>query len=190
MASPVEGVAERLEAKAASFVKEHRLPGAAVGVVRGDELAWSAGIGFADVAARRAPQVSTLYRIASITKTFTGTAILQLRDEGRLHLDDPAVEHLPELRAAASPFGRIETVTIRRLLSHESGLVGDPPGTDWTVPVYEGVVERNLDRVTQIGTGPAEHAAEVLEPRLSAARRDRGARERRPVHGVRTAADP
>ena len=62
------------------------------------------------------------------------------------------VEHLPELRAASSPFGRIETVTIRRLLSHESGLVGDPPGTDWTVPTYEGVVERNLERVTEIGT--------------------------------------
>ena len=152
MASPLEGVADKLEAAAASFVKEHRLPGAAVGIVHDDGLAWSAGIGFADVAARRAPQVSTLYRIASITKTFTGTAVMQLRDEGRLHLDDPAVEHLPELRAASSPFGRVETVTIRRLLSHESGLVGDPPGTDWTVPVYEGLVERNLDRVTQIGT--------------------------------------
>ncbi len=152
MADPVAGVVERLEAKAAGFVKEQRLPGAAVGVVHGDRLAWSSGIGFADVAARRRPQPSTLYRIASITKTFTGTAIMQLRDEGRLHLDDPAVEHIPELRAASSPFGPIQTVTIRRLLSHESGLVGDPPGTDWTVPTYEGHVERNLERVTEIGT--------------------------------------
>ena len=46
-------------------------------------------VGFADVEARRAPDATTLYRIASITKTFTGTAIMQLRDEGRLHLDDP-----------------------------------------------------------------------------------------------------
>ncbi len=152
MSEPVEGISDRLEARAAAFVKEHRLPGVATGVVHGDELVWSAGVGFADVASRRAPSTSTLYRIASITKTFTGTAILQLRDEGRLHLDDPVIEHLPELRAAASPFGRIETVTIRRLLSHESGLVGDPPGTDWTVPTYEGVVERNLERVTEIGT--------------------------------------
>jgi CubicO group peptidase (beta-lactamase class C family) len=152
MTDSVAGVVEQLEARAAAFVKEQRLPGAAVGVVHGDRLAWSSGIGFADVAARRRPEPTTLYRIASITKTFTGTAVMQLRDEGRLHLDDPAVDHIPELRAASSPFGRIETVTIRRLLSHESGLVGDPPGTDWTVPTYEGHVERNLERVTEIGT--------------------------------------
>lgn len=152
MTDPIANVADALEAKAAAHVKEHRLAGAAVGVVHGDRLAWSSGVGFADVGSRRRAEPSTLYRIASITKTFTGTAVMQLRDEGRLQLDDPAVEHISELRAASSPFGPIETVTIRRLLSHESGLIGDPPGTDWTVPTYEGHVERNLERVTEIGT--------------------------------------
>jgi CubicO group peptidase (beta-lactamase class C family) len=151
----VESVADvmpDLEARAASFVEEHRLAGAAVGVVRGDDLAWSAGFGFAEVGARQLPQVSTLYRVASITKTFTGTAIMQLCQAGRLYLDDPAVAHLPELRRAASPFGPVETVTIRRMLSHESGLASDPPGTDWAVPAYEGVVERTLGRAADIGT--------------------------------------
>jgi CubicO group peptidase (beta-lactamase class C family) len=152
MTGPIDGVVSRLEAKAASFVKEHRLPGAAVGVVHGDELVWSAGIGFADVADRRAPDASTLYRIASITKTFTGTAILQLRDAGLLHLDDPAVAYLPELRAASSPFGAVETVTIRRMLSHESGLMSEPPDTDWVVPAYEGRIEANLARVAEVAT--------------------------------------
>ena len=153
MTSPVAKIADELEAKAAAFVKEHRLPGAAVGVVHGDDLVWSAGVGFADVASRRPPETSTLYRIASITKTFTGTAIMQLRDEGRLHLDDPIVAFVPELRDATSPFGPIETVTIRRMLSHESGLAGDPPGTDWsTPPVYQGLIASNLERVGEIGT--------------------------------------
>jgi CubicO group peptidase (beta-lactamase class C family) len=152
MTSPIAKITDELEGKAASFVKEHRLPGAAVGVVHGDDLVWSAGIGFADIAARREPDASTLYRIASITKTFTGTAIMQLRDEGRLHLDDPIVSYVPELRDAASPFGSIETVTIRRMLSHESGLMSDPPGTDWSTPSYEALVERNLERVGEIGT--------------------------------------
>jgi D-alanyl-D-alanine carboxypeptidase len=149
---PVADVASALQAKAASFVKEHRLPGAAVGVVHGDDLVWSAGIGFADVASRRAHDDGTLFRVASITKTFTGTAILQLRDRGLLHLDDPAVTHVPELRDAASPFGPIETVTIRRMLSHESGLTSEPPGADWAVPRYEGDAARNLARVAEIGT--------------------------------------
>lgn len=152
MANPVADVAPKLQAKAAAFVKDNRLPGAAVGVVHGDDLAWAAGLGFADVAARRAPELLTLYRIASITKTFTGTAIMQLRDQGLLHLDDPAVAHLPELSAAKSLFGPIETVTIRRMLSHESGLMSEPPGTDWRAPTYEGIVARNLERVGEIGT--------------------------------------
>jgi D-alanyl-D-alanine carboxypeptidase len=152
MTGPIEEISSRLEAKATSFIKEKRLPGAAVGVVHGDDLVWSTGIGFADTATRRAQDVATLFRVASITKTFTGTAIMQLRDQGLLHLDDPAVAHLPELRRATSPFGAIETVTIRRMLSHESGLMTDPPGTDWTVPRYEGVAERTLAGVADIGT--------------------------------------
>jgi len=151
MPDPIEGVTDELEAAAASFVGQKRLPGAAVGVIHNEGLAWFGGIGFADVAERRAPEPTTLSRIASITKTFTGTAIMQLRDGGRLHLDDPAVGYLPELRGAASPFGPIETLTIRRMLSHESGLQGDPPGTDWAALRYEGVAARNLQRVAEIG---------------------------------------
>jgi CubicO group peptidase (beta-lactamase class C family) len=150
--TPVQDVVPELAAKAAAFVKENRLPGVAAGVVHGDRLAWFAGVGFADVADRRPPEDTTLYRIASITKTFTGTAIMQLRDEGLLHLDDPAIAHLPELKDAASPFGPIETVTIRRMLSHESGFAGEPPDTDWTTPAYEGDAGRNLERIGRSGT--------------------------------------
>ena len=122
-----------------------------MGVVTGGELIWSAGVGFADLAAHRRPEASTLYRIASITKTFTGTAIMQLRAMGRLQLDDPVVSFLPELAARGQRTGAIEHVTIRRLLSHESGLRSEPPGTDWAVPLYEGDVKRTLARVDEIG---------------------------------------
>ena len=65
--SPVPARAEELEARTRSFVREHRLPGAAVGVVHGAELAWASGAGFADIPGRRAAGPETLYRIASIT---------------------------------------------------------------------------------------------------------------------------
>jgi CubicO group peptidase (beta-lactamase class C family) len=150
VASPAAEPAAKYEAAAASFVKEFRLPGAAVGVVHGDELVWSAGVGFADVAARRRSSRRTLYRIASITKTFTAAAIMQLRDGGALSLDDPAVDHLPELERARSPFVSLDQLTIRRLLSHESGLQSEPPGTDWTAVQYETDVRRTLERVAEI----------------------------------------
>ena len=149
---PLGSAAPTLETKASAFVKEHRLPGAAVGVVHRDRLAWWAGVGSADPPSRRPPETSTLYRVASITKTFTGTAIMQLRDEGELHLDDPAVAHLPELRSMSSPFAAIETVTIRRLLSHESGLQSEVPGADWSIPVLEGRAERTLARADEMTT--------------------------------------
>jgi CubicO group peptidase (beta-lactamase class C family) len=138
------------EAKAASFVKENRLPGAAVGIVHEDKLVWSKGIGFADVKKKRRADTKTLYRIASITKTFTATAVMQLRDEGKLSLDDPLVTYLPELASARSTFGPIEGLTIRRLLSHESGLQSEPPDADFSLVLYESEAAKNLARAADI----------------------------------------
>ena len=153
MADPVAAGAEEFGARLASFVKESRLYGATAGIVHGDELIWSGGAGFANLAAGRPSGPDVLYRIASITKTFTGTAVMQLRDEGALELDDPAAKWLPELSDSASP-ATIGAVTIRRLLSHESGLIGEPPGTDFAAsePRYEGRAARNLERVAEIFT--------------------------------------
>lgn len=152
MGSPARELAAKYEATAASFVKANRLPGAAVGVVHGDELVWSGGVGFADRASGRPADARTLYRIASITKTFTAAAVMQLRDEGRLALDDPAVAYLPELERSESVFGPIESLTVRRMLSHESGLQSEPPGTDWSGVLYEGDAQRNLARAAEIVT--------------------------------------
>jgi CubicO group peptidase (beta-lactamase class C family) len=150
VAGSVIASSAQLEEIAAGFQRQHKAAVAA-GVVREDELVWSAGFGQADIESRRAPDATTLLRIASITKTFTATAILRLAESGDLHIDDPAVAHLPELRQAASPFGPIETLTIRRMLSHESGLLSEPPGTDFSVPRYEGSPGQNLARAADIG---------------------------------------
>jgi CubicO group peptidase (beta-lactamase class C family) len=151
MAGPVAAGAQDFQTKVAKFVREYRLCGASAGVVHGGELVWSGGAGFADADGGRAAGPDVLYRIASITKTFTGTAVMQLRDAGLLDLDDPVVKWIPELGDSASPAG-MGAVTIRRLLSHESGLVSEPPGTDFLAgePSYEGVAARNLERVGEI----------------------------------------
>ncbi len=153
MAGRVTAGGQEFEAKLAQFVKKNRLYGAAASVVDEDGVAWSGAVGFADLAARKPALPSTLYRIASITKTFTGTAIMRLRDAGELGLDDPAVQWIPELANCGSP-QTIGAVTIRRLLSHESGLKSEPPGTDWRAasPVYEGSVDQTLERAAEIFT--------------------------------------
>jgi CubicO group peptidase (beta-lactamase class C family) len=81
----------------------------------------------------------TAYNWASITKTFTAIAILQLRDRGMLSLDDPAVRYVPELRQVHDPYGPIDAITIRQLLTHSAGFrnptwpwdCDDPTNCDW-----------------------------------------------------------
>jgi CubicO group peptidase (beta-lactamase class C family) len=144
---PLHGVTASLEAAVATFVKEQHVAGAAAGVVLGDELAWDLGWGCADLATGRRPDARTPHMIASLTKTFTGTAIMQLRDQGLLDLDDPVSRHIPELRPNdAAGLGK---VTVRRLLSHESGLMGEPPGADWGTGDY-GAIAETLTRVDEI----------------------------------------
>jgi D-alanyl-D-alanine carboxypeptidase len=148
----VRSQADRLAGTVATFVAEHRLPGAAVGVVAGDELAWSLGFGYADVESETPSSPAGLYRIASITKTVTATAIMQLRDDGRLDLDDPVVQHLPELHTADGSVSPVDRVTLRRLLSHEAGLMTDPPGTTWSSREYLTDPSATLSRASEIRT--------------------------------------
>ncbi|HEY2661654.1 MAG TPA: serine hydrolase domain-containing protein [Caulobacteraceae bacterium] len=69
----------------------------------------------------QAVDAQTAYNWASITKTFTAIAILQLRDRGMLSLDDPAVRYVPELRQVHDAYGPVEAITIRDLLTHSAG---------------------------------------------------------------------
>jgi Beta-lactamase class C and other penicillin binding proteins len=123
-------VGPALEARIGAFRKQHRLPGVAAGLATRDGLRWWHASGFADLETGRRADQRTLYRIASITKTITATTVLQLRDEGRLRLDDPAIRYLPELSVVHDPHGSIDDVTIRRLLMHTSGLQGEVPWQD------------------------------------------------------------
>ena len=67
---------------------------------------------------------NTIYHWASITKTFTGIAIMQLRDRGLLKLDDPIIKYVPELKAVHSPFGQMSDITIKHLMTHSAGFRG------------------------------------------------------------------
>ncbi len=127
----IESLSPRLDHLLNSWLEKARLPGVAAGIVRGPSLAWSAGYGFADIESRRRPDNLTISRVASVTKTFTTLAILQLRDDGLLTLEDPLVLHIPEFSAAGPRAGRLEDVTVRRMLTHRAGLATEPPLSGW-----------------------------------------------------------
>ena len=111
--------------------KQREQPGLSIGIVYDQELIWSKGYGFADIGGKVPATPSTVYRIASISKTFTATAIMQLRDAGKLRLDDPVKQYIDWfLIRAASPDA--PTVTIRHLLTHTSGLPRETEGVNWS----------------------------------------------------------
>jgi CubicO group peptidase (beta-lactamase class C family) len=109
--------AARLLSRTARAQRDGRLPSVVAGVVRGGELVWSCGRGAVDE-----PAVDVQYRIGSITKTVTAVAVLRLRAQGRLDLDDPVEQHLP-----GTPFG---SRTVGQLLAHVGGLRAESP-TQW-----------------------------------------------------------
>ena len=128
----LQGLVPEIERLAQTKVAEHRLPGMALGIVRDRQLAWFGGFGAADLDSGARPTEETIARVASVTKTFTTTAILRLRDEGRLTLEDPLARHVPEFASARAVRGDLEGVTLRRLLTHRSGLVTESPTRGWS----------------------------------------------------------
>src|SRR3954468_2727664 len=119
MVEPVlPSTARTLLARTARVQRDGRAPSLVAGVVRNGGLAWSAGRG--DVPD---PATDVQYRIGSISKTVTAVAVMRLRDEGRLRLDDPLEQHLP-----GTPLGER---TVGQLLSHLSGATSESPGGWW-----------------------------------------------------------
>ena len=113
-----------------SFQREYMpFVGAQVAVRQDGELIFNHAEGLADIANGTPLTVDHLFRIASHSKTFTGVACMQLVEQGRLRLDDPAGDHVPEL--AGTPIGE---VTVRELLAHGAGVTRDgDDSTFWSL---------------------------------------------------------
>ena len=110
-------------------------PGLSIGIVHDQELVWAKGFGLADRERAIPATPDTRFRIASITKTFTATAIMQLRDQGKLQLDDPVAKHLPWFAVRPREPGG-PPITIRHLLTHVSGLPREADFPYWTTDEF------------------------------------------------------
>ena len=130
------------------FLEREHVPGAAWGIVVDGNVAHISTAGVRDVANQQPVEGDTVFRIASMTKSFTAMAILQLRDAGKLSLDDPAEKYVPELRKLLYPSADSPKLTLRHLLTHSGGFPEDNPWGDqqlarsedeFTVMLREGI---------------------------------------------------
>ena len=119
-------------------------PGAAWGIVIDGQLAHQGATGMRDVATKAPVDADTVFRIASMTKSFTAMSILKLRDSGKLSLDDPAERYVPELKGLKYPTSDSPRITIRHLLTHSEGFPEDNPWGDQQLSDTEADLSRML----------------------------------------------
>jgi D-alanyl-D-alanine carboxypeptidase len=120
-----------LDAWIEATVTQREQPGLSVGIVYDQDLIWAKGYGHAELERRIPATPTTIYRIASISKLFTATAIMQLRDAGKLRLDDPISQRLPWFSIKKTYEGG-PPITVRHLITHTSGLPREVSGVNWS----------------------------------------------------------
>ena len=102
-------------------LKKHGIVGSSFMLIHDNQVVAQEFYGLANIQQNRPVDENTIYHWASITKTFTGIAIMQLRDRGLLKLDDPIIKYIPELRVVHNPFGDMSEITLRHLMTHSAG---------------------------------------------------------------------
>jgi CubicO group peptidase (beta-lactamase class C family) len=141
--STPDALARELERLVRREQHDKRLPSITAALLRDGEQIWETAVGAADVKENREATPDTQYRLGSITKTFTAAAIMQLRDEGKLGLEDSLAEHID---------GVAHAPTLRSLLSHTSGMQRETHDDAWLHARFAGVPEllETLDRAEQV----------------------------------------
>ncbi|HVU11459.1 MAG TPA: serine hydrolase domain-containing protein [Phototrophicaceae bacterium] len=111
-------------------LRERRIPGISAGIVYDQALIWTHGYGYANLDKQIGADERTVYRVASITKLFTSTMMMILRDEGKLNLDDPIEKYLPDFKIR-SGFPDAKPPTFRQVASHAAGLPREGDQEGW-----------------------------------------------------------
>jgi CubicO group peptidase (beta-lactamase class C family) len=145
---------EKIDAYVHQSMEESHVPGLALAVAQHGRIVYQAGYGVQDLTTAQPVTPSTLFHLASVVKTMTSTALMQLREAGKIELDDPIVKHLPYFRVD-NP--RSDQITIRHCLSHTSG-IGHPEYYGWDNPEFD---DNSLERHVR---SLAEHRLVYIAP--------------------------
>ena len=135
-------------------LKQIGAPGLAWGVIIDGELAASGAVGLRDVEANQPATPQSIFRIASMSKSFTALAILALRDEGKLSLDDLVTRHIPEFAGVVLPTKDAPQITLRHLLTHSEGFPEDNPWGDRQLAIPDATLSNWLRQGLPFSTAP------------------------------------
>lgn len=144
--------AKEFEEFVGELMKKEKAPGLAVAVVSGGETVYSKGFGYRDEASRLPVTPNTMFGLASITKSFTALAIMQLVETGRLSLDDPVAKYLPGFGVP----GGGEAISVHHFLTHTGGL---PP-----LPLLGYSIRGNTKPDPDVDEEPAQATSKEIQP--------------------------
>lgn len=136
------------------FLEQEKIPGMVWGVVIDGRLVHIGSAGQRDLASETKVTAGTVFRIASMTKSFTALAILKLRDEGKLSLEDPVSKWIPEFGRMPLPTRDSAPLRVRQLMSHSAGFPEDNPWGDQQLAATDAQVDRWLRLGIPFSTAP------------------------------------
>jgi CubicO group peptidase (beta-lactamase class C family) len=137
-----------------AYAATEKIPGMVWGVVIDGRVAHIASTGVRDRATGDKVTPATAFRIASMTKSFTALAILQLRDEGKLSLDDPVSKWIPEFAHMELPTRDTPPLRVRQILSHSAGFPEDNPWGDQQLSATDAQLDAWLRAGIPFSTPP------------------------------------
>ncbi len=134
----IEGeIGKHLDIKLSPFIQDviqsHELPGLAIGIVADDEIVYARGFGVKSIETRDPVSIATIFHMASVSKPFVATGIVQLVEQGMVQLDAPVITYLPYFKLDDE---RYRDITVQHLLSHVSGMP-DVEDYEWDNPQYD-----------------------------------------------------
>lgn len=125
-----EPLKQYLSGYIASEMRKQDVTGLSIALVDDQKVVWAQGFGYADKARHVAATPETLYRVGSISKLFTATAVMQLVEQGKLDIDKPLQTYVPEF--SVQPRDSLASITPRNIMTHHSGLPRDYLAGMWT----------------------------------------------------------
>ncbi|MGI8619926.1 MAG: serine hydrolase domain-containing protein, partial [Gemmatimonadaceae bacterium] len=150
----LRGAIPAIDSAMRAFAERSRVPGIAYGIVVDGKVIHVGTAGIRELAGRAPVDTNTVFRIASMSKSFAAAVILQLRDAGKLALDDAAERYVPELAELRYPGSDAPRITIRHLLSHSAGFPEDNPWGDQQLAATDAELSAMIRSGIPFSTAP------------------------------------